>query len=279
MYKNEEGYLQLMKDILLEGEDTKDRTGVGTRRVFCPQVVYDISGDKWPVFTTKKIHLLSVIHELIWFLSGDTNTKYLTDNGVRIWNEWADEFGDLGPVYGYQWRKFPRIVDTGMSMDYEGSVDQIVEIERMLNHNPSSRRIILSAWNPGMLEDMALPPCHCFVQWFVSEGNVLSCMLYQRSADMFLGVPFNVASYSLMTHMLAKVHGLKTGKLYHNMGDAHIYSNHFEQVKEQVSRSVYEAPSIYLDCKDVYSITDFKAENVALINYKHHPLIKGVVAV
>lgn len=278
MYKEEQGYLDLLREIMYKGEDVPDRTGTGTRRVFCPQVQYNLKNGTLPVFTTKKIHLPSVIHELIWFISGDTNTKYLKDNNIRIWDEWADKDGNLGPVYGFQWRNVPKLHYTdAFGLDVIGYVDQIIEIERQLKTDPTSRRIILNAWNPSMLHQMALPPCHCFVQFFVTTEGYLNCMLYQRSADMFLGVPFNVTSYSILTHMLARVTGLKAGTLFHNMGDAHIYSNHFPQVEEQISRECKTFPVISLPT--LPSITRYKYQDIDVLNYNHHPLIKGKVAV
>ena len=275
---DEAGYLETLKDILYNGKDRMDRTGTGTRGKFGLQVRYDLTDDRWPVFTTKKVHLPSVIHELLWFIKGDTNIKYLKDNNVRIWDEWADEDGNLGPVYGYQWRNYPKIHDTkDWGWDIVGHVDQLMEVQRQLREDKHSRRIILSAWNPGMIDQMALPPCHAFVQFLVDDTDNLTCILYQRSADMFLGVPFNVASYSLLTHMLAKVCGLKAYEFVHVMGDAHIYHNHFEQCKEQLSRGEYPSPKISLPKLDC--VLEYAYYDIQCLDYIHHPAIKAKVAV
>ncbi len=251
-----------------EGTDKNDRTGTGTRSVFGYQMRFDLS-DGFPLLTTKKLHLKSIIHELLWFLKGDTNVKYLQDNGVRIWNEWADENGDLGHVYGYQWRSWP---------DYNGGfIDQITEAVETIKKNPDSRRIIVSAWNVADLPDMKLPPCHALFQFYVADG-LLSLQLYQRSADCFLGVPFNIASYALLLMMVAQVTGLKPGEFIHTLGDAHIYSNHFSQVEEQLSREPRKLPRMVLnpDVKDIFGFTydDFRLED-----YDPLPHIAGKVSV
>ena len=271
-------YLTLLKHIQEKGIEESDRTGTGTKSVFGYQMRFDLS-DGFPLVTTKKIHVKSVIHELLWFLKGTTNIAYLKENGVRIWNEWADENGDLGPVYGHQWRNW----------NSEG-LDQIQEVINTLKINPDSRRMLISAWNPSVLPDTkvsfsenvannkaALPPCHAFFQFYVSN-NKLSCQLYQRSADVFLGVPFNIASYSLLTMMIAQVCGYEAGDFIHTFGDAHIYSNHNEQVKEQLSRELKPLP-IMIISKKVKSIFDFTFEDFELINYDPHPLIRGSVAI
>ena len=251
-----------------EGTDKNDRTGTGTRSVFGYQMRFDLS-EGFPLLTTKKLHLKSIIHELLWFLKGDTNVKYLQDNGVRIWNEWADENGDLGHVYGYQWRSWP---------DYNGGfIDQITEAVETIKKNPDSRRIIVSAWNVADLPDMKLPPCHALFQFYVADGR-LSLQLYQRSADCFLGVPFNIASYALLLMMVAQVTGLKPGEFIHTLGDAHIYSNHFSQVEEQLSREPRKLPRMVLnpDMKDIFGFTydDFRLED-----YDPLPHIAGKVSV
>ena len=261
-------YLDLMRHVRDNGTKKEDRTGTGTLSVFGHQMRFDLSKG-FPVVTTKKCHLKSIIHELIWFLSGDTNIKYLQDNGVRIWNEWADDEGNLGPVYGYQWRSWPKADG--------GHVDQIAQIIDQIKNNPDSRRIIVSAWNVGEVENMALPPCHMMFQFYVAHGK-LSCQLYQRSADIFLGVPFNIASYALMTMMVAQVCGLEPGDFVHTLGDAHLYSNHLEQTDEQLSRQPYPLPTMKIN-PDVDSIFDFKFEDFELLNYEAHPHIKGLVAV
>ena len=271
-------YLTLLKHIQEKGIEKSDRTGTGTKSVFGYQMRFDLS-DGFPLVTTKKIHVKSVIHELLWFLKGTTNIAYLKENGVRIWNEWADKNGDLGPVYGHQWRNW----------NSEG-LDQIQEVINTLKINPNSRRMLISAWNPSVLPDTklsfsenvannkaALPPCHAFFQFYVSN-NRLSCQLYQRSADVFLGVPFNIASYSLLTMMIAQVCGYEAGDFIHTFGDAHIYSNHNEQVKEQLSRELKPLPIMKIN-KKVKSIFDFTFEDFELINYDPHPLIRGSVAI
>jgi|TARA_B100001094_G_C18144339_1_gene779760 thymidylate synthase len=257
-----------MRHILEHGADKGDRTGTGTKSVFGYQMRFDLS-DGFPMVTTKKLHLPSIVHELLWFIKGDTNVKYLQENGVRIWNEWADENGDLGPVYGKQWRK------------WEGKdgrvIDQLQQAIETIKSNPNSRRIIVSAWNVGELEDMALMPCHAFFQFHVSEGR-LNCQLYQRSADVFLGVPFNIASYALLTHMMAQVCGLKAGTFVHTLGDAHLYSNHLEQATLQITREPMELPSLKLN-PDITSIDDFTYADVEIVNYHHHPHIKAPISI
>ena len=261
-------YHTLLKRVLAEGVKKEDRTGTGTISVFGHQSRYNLE-DGFPALTTKKLHLKSIIHELLWFLAGDTNVKYLQDNGVRIWNEWADENGDLGPIYGYQWRSWP---------DYDGGfIDQISEAVEQIKNNPDSRRIIVSAWNVGALSKMHLPPCHAFFQFYVADGR-LSLQLYQRSADIFLGVPFNIASYALLLMMMAQVTGLKAGDFVHTLGDAHIYTNHLEQVELQLSRDFRALPTMRIN-PEVKSIFDFKYEDFTIENYKSHPAIKGKVAV
>ncbi len=261
-------YLDLLRYIKEEGVDKPDRTGTGIRSVFGHQLRFDLQAG-FPLVTTKKVHLKSIIHELLWFLKGDTNIAYLKENGVRIWDEWADENGDLGPVYGYQWRSWPK--------PDGGHVDQISKLIDGIKNNPNSRRHIVSAWNPALVDEMALPPCHSLFQFYVADGK-LSCQLYQRSADMFLGVPFNIASYALLTLMIAQVCDLEPGDFVHTFGDAHIYLNHFDQVEEQLSRDTRSLPSMKLnpDVKDIFS---FKFEDFTLENYDPHPTIKAPVAV
>ena len=261
-------YLSLLERVLAEGVKKEDRTGTGTLSVFGHQMRFDMS-EGFPLLTTKKTHLKSIIYELLWFLKGDTNAKYLQDHGVRIWNEWADSNGDLGHIYGYQWRSWP---------DYKGgAIDQISEAVHAIKHNPDSRRIIVSAWNVGDLENMNLPPCHAFFQFYVANGK-LSLQLYQRSADIFLGVPFNIASYALLLQMMAQVTGLQAGDFVHTLGDAHIYSNHLEQVKLQLTREPRKLPRMLLN-PEVDSIFDFKFEDFELVGYDPHPHIKGEVSV
>lgn len=261
-------YLDLLERVLEEGNDKSDRTGTGTKSIFGHQMRFDLSKG-FPVTTTKKLHLRSIIHELLWFLKGDTNVKYLQDNKVRIWNEWADENGDLGPIYGYQWRSWP-------SADGQ-HIDQISQIIDSIQNNPDSRRHIVNAWNVSDISKMALPPCHILFQFYVANGK-LSCQLYQRSADIFLGVPFNIASYALLTMMIAQVTGLEAGDFVHTIGDAHIYNNHMDQVKLQLTRDTKELPTMKLN-PEVKSIFDFKIEDFELINYEAHPTIKGDIAV
>lgn len=263
-----EQYHHLLKHILENGTDRGDRTGTGTRSVFGHQMRFDLSKG-FPVITTKKLHLRSIIHELLWFISGDTNIKYLKDNKVSIWDEWADENGDLGPVYGHQWRSWPD--------GNGGTIDQISKLVDQLKNNPDSRRHIVSAWNVADVEKMALPPCHCLFQFYVADGK-LSCQLYQRSADTFLGVPFNIASYALFTMMLAQVCRLEAGEFIHTFGDVHLYSNHFEQAELQLSREIRPLPTMKIN-PDVKSIFDFKYEDFELIGYDPHPHIKAKVAV
>ena len=261
-------YLDLLQHVLDHGILKEDRTGTGTHSVFGYQMRFDLQ-DGFPLLTTKKLHLKSIIHELLWFLKGDTNVKYLQENGVRIWNEWADENGDLGHIYGYQWRSWP---------DYNGGlIDQIKEAIDTIQNNPDSRRIIVSAWNVADLPQMNLPPCHAFFQFYVANGK-LSLQLYQRSADIFLGVPFNIASYALLLMMVAQVTGLEAGDFVHTLGDAHIYNNHIEQVREQLSREPRDLPKMKLN-PDVKSIFDFKYEDFELTDYNPHPHIAGKVAV
>lgn len=261
-------YLDLLRRVLDEGVKKEDRTGTGTISVFGHQSRYDLS-EGFPVLTTKKLHLKSIIHELLWFLNGDTNIKYLNDNGVRIWNEWADDDGDLGHIYGYQWRSWP---------DYNGGhIDQISEVVETLKNNPDSRRIIVSSWNVADLPNMNLPPCHAFFQFYVANGK-LSLQLYQRSADIFLGVPFNIASYALLLKMMAQVTGLKEGEFVHTFGDAHIYMNHLEQVNLQLSREPRPLPQMKIN-PDVRDIFSFKFEDFELTDYNPHPHIKGTVSV
>ncbi|MFA4868156.1 MAG: thymidylate synthase [Pedobacter sp.] len=261
-------YLDLMQHVLDHGTQKHDRTGTGTISVFGYQMRFNLQ-DGFPMVTTKKLHLKSIIHELIWFLSGDTNIKYLKDNGVRIWDEWADENGDLGPVYGSQWRSWPK--------PDGGHIDQIAQIINTVKNNPDSRRIIVSAWNVAEVENMALPPCHAFFQFYVADGK-LSCQLYQRSADIFLGVPFNIASYALLTMMVAQVCGLQYGDFIHTLGDAHLYNNHIEQAKLQLSREPKKLPTMYIN-PEVKDIFNFKYEDFTLTDYDAHPHIKGAVAV
>ena len=261
-------YLDLLRYVMDNGVMKSDRTGTGTKSVFGYQMRFDLS-DGFPLLTTKKLHLKSIIYELLWFLKGDTNVKYLQDNGVRIWNEWADADGNLGPIYGKQWRAW---------RDYNGgTIDQLSEAVETIRTNPDSRRIIVSAWNVADLPEMRLPPCHAFYQFYVADGR-LSLQLYQRSADIFLGVPFNIASYALLLMMVAQVTGLKAGDFVHTLGDAHIYTNHFEQVREQLSREPRQLPTMRIN-PEVKSLFDFRYEDFTLENYNPHPHIKGVVAV
>ncbi|WOC17026.1 thymidylate synthase [Pseudochrobactrum sp. MP213Fo] len=265
-------YLDLLQHVLDNGTDRGDRTGTGTRSVFGYQMRFDL-GKGFPVLTTKKLHLRSIIHELLWFLQGDTNIGYLKDNGVRIWDEWADENGDLGPVYGAQWRSWPA---PGNGPDVR-HIDQIANLLRDLQNNPSSRRLIVSAWNPALVDEMALPPCHCLFQFYVADGK-LSCQLYQRSADIFLGVPFNIASYALLTLMIAQVSGLEPGDFVHTLGDAHLYHNHFEQAKLQLSREPHSLPVMEINpaVKDLFA---FRFEDFNLVGYEAAPSIKAPIAV
>ena len=261
-------YLDLLNRILREGTDKSDRTGTGTRSVFGHQMRFDLS-EGFPLLTTKKVHLKSIIYELLWFLKGDTNVKYLQDNGVRIWNEWADPDGNLGHIYGYQWRSWP---------DYNGGhIDQITQAINDIKHNPDSRRIIVSSWNVADIPNMNLPPCHAFFQFYVADGK-LSLQLYQRSADCFLGVPFNIASYALLLMMVAQVCGLQPGEFIHTTGDTHIYKNHFDQVQLQLTREPRPLPKMIIN-PDVKDIFDFKYEDFLLEGYDPHPAIKAQVSV
>jgi thymidylate synthase len=271
-------YLDLVEHVLENGNEKSDRTGTGTKSVFGYQMRFNLS-EGFPMLTTKKLHLKSIIHELLWFLKGDTNTTYLTENGVRIWNEWADENGDLGPVYGHQWRNWN-----------SDNIDQIKEVVSSLKNNPNSRRMLVSAWNPSVLPNTnksfsenvadgkaALPPCHAFFQFYVND-NKLSCQLYQRSADIFLGVPFNIASYALFTMMMAQVCGYEAGEFIHTFGDAHIYNNHLEQLKMQLQRSTRALPKMILN-PEIKNIFEFTFEDFTLVDYDPHPHIKGAVAI
>lgn len=261
-------YLDLLSRILNEGVHKGDRTGTGTLSVFGNQMRFDLR-DGFPLLTTKKLHLKSIIYELLWFLRGDTNVHYLQEHGVRIWNEWADEHGDLGPVYGHQWRSWP---------DYKGgTIDQITNVLEQIKHNPNSRRMLVTAWNPAEVDEMALPPCHCLFQFYVADGR-LSLQLYQRSADTFLGVPFNIASYALLLQMMAQVTGLEAGEFIHTTGDTHLYSNHLEQAKLQLTRTPRPLPKMKInpDVKDLFA---FKYEDFELIDYNPYPHISAEVAV
>ena len=261
-------YLDLMKKILDEGVEKSDRTGTGTKSIFGHQMNFDLS-EGFPLVTTKKIHLKSIIHELIWFLKGSTNIKYLKENGVSIWDEWADENGELGPVYGAQWRSWPN--------PGKEPIDQIRNLIDGLKNDPDSRRHIVSGWNPTLIDQMALPPCHTLFQFYVANGN-LSCQLYQRSADVFLGVPFNIASYALLTHMVAQVCELKPYRFVHTLGDAHLYLNHLDQANLQLTRDPKSLPRLKLN-KKVKEISDFKYEDIEILDYEFHPLISAPIAV
>lgn len=261
-------YLDLLHRILEEGKVKTDRTGTGTKSVFGHQMRFNLE-DGFPLLTTKKLHLKSIIYELLWFLKGDTNVKYLQEHGVRIWNEWADENGDLGPVYGHQWRSWPDHCG--------GTIDQIQNVIDLIKHHPDSRRMLVTAWNPADIGEMALPPCHCLFQFYVADGR-LSLQLYQRSADTFLGVPFNIASYALLLQMMAQVTGLKAGDFIHTTGDTHLYLNHLEQAKLQLTRTPRELPQMKLN-PDVKSLFDFRYEDFELLNYDPWPHIKAEVAV
>lgn len=261
-------YLDLMQCIMDEGVKREDRTGTGTIGIFGHQMRFNLE-DGFPLLTTKKLHLKSIIYELLWFITGSTNVRYLQEHGVRIWNEWAREDGELGPVYGYQWRSWP--AEDGRH------IDQLARVISDIQTNPYSRRHIVSAWNVGSIDEMQLPPCHILFQFYVADGR-LSCQLYQRSADIFLGVPFNIASYALLTMMVAQVTGLKAGDFIHTLGDAHIYLNHLEQAREQLTRKPYPLPQMLIN-PNVTSIEDFKYEDFTLANYQSHPHIKGVVSV
>lgn len=261
-------YLDLCQHILNNGTKKEDRTGTGTISTFGYQMRFDLK-EGFPLVTTKKLHVKSIIHELLWFLAGDTNVAYLQENGVRIWNEWADEKGELGPVYGHQWRSWP--TPNGES------IDQISNLIKQIKETPDSRRLIVSAWNVADIENMALPPCHCLFQFYVADGK-LSCQLYQRSADVFLGVPFNIASYALLTMMIAQACDLEVGEFIHTLGDAHIYTNHIEQVKLQLTREERSLPKMKIN-KDVKNIFDFMYDDFELVGYDPHPHIKGAVSV
>lgn len=261
-------YLDLMRHVKDNGQEKSDRTGTGTVSVFGYQMRFDLA-EGFPCITTKKLHLRSIIHELLWFLKGDTNIAYLKENKVRIWDEWADENGNLGPVYGSQWRSWPSANGT--------HIDQITKLIDQIKSNPDSRRLIVSAWNVSEIENMALPPCHAFFQFYVADGK-LSCQLYQRSADIFLGVPFNIASYALLTMMIAQVCNLELGEFIHTLGDAHLYVNHLEQTELQLSRSIKPLPTMKIN-PEVKNIFDFTIEDFELVNYDPHPHIKGIVAV
>jgi len=261
-------YNDLLRHVMQHGTKKEDRTGTGTVSVFGYQMRYNLQ-EGFPLVTTKKVHTKSIIHELLWFLKGETNIKYLKDNGVSIWDEWADENGNLGPVYGYQWRSWP-------SANGE-HIDQITQLIEQIKKNPDSRRLLVNAWNVSEISKMKLPPCHILFQFYVADGK-LSCQLYQRSADLFLGVPFNIASYALLTHMVAQVCDLEVGEFIHTLGDAHIYSNHFDQVNLQLTREPLPLPTLKLN-QDVKNIFDFTYEDIAIENYQSHPAIKAVVAV
>jgi thymidylate synthase len=262
-------YHDLMERILADGAEKGDRTGTGTLSVFGHQMRFNLA-DGFPLVTTKKLHLKSIVYELLWFLRGDTNIKYLNDHGVRIWDEWADENGELGPVYGKQWRSWP-------AQDGGGTIDQIANVVAMIKRSPDSRRLIVTAWNPAEVDKMALPPCHCLFQFYVANGK-LSCQLYQRSADVFLGVPFNIASYALLTLMMAQVTGLKPGEFVHTLGDAHLYLNHIEQARLQLSRAPHALPVMKLN-PSVKDLFGFAYEDFTLEGYEPHPHIKAKVAV
>ncbi len=261
-------YLDLVQRILDEGVDKGDRTGTGTKSVFGHQMRFDLR-EGFPLVTTKKVHLKSVVGELLWFIAGDTNTSYLRDNGITIWDEWADDNGDLGPVYGYQWRSWP--APDGQH------IDQLARVIEQIKANPDSRRHVVSAWNVAELDAMALMPCHAFFQFYVADGR-LSCQMYQRSADVFLGVPFNIASYALLTHMVAQVAGLEVGDFVHTLGDAHLYVNHLDQAREQLTREPRALPELWLD-PSITSIDDFTLESIKVTGYDPHPAIKAPIAI
>jgi thymidylate synthase len=261
-------YLDLLDHVLKTGTEKKDRTGTGTISVFGYQMRFNLE-DGFPLMTTKKLHLKSIIHELLWFISGDTNIRYLKENGVKIWDAWADEGGNLGPIYGYQWRSWPA--------DGGGKIDQLLNVISSIKETPDSRRLLVSAWNVGEIDKMALPPCHIMFQFYVADGK-LSCQLYQRSADIFIGVPFNIASYALLTLMVAQITGLKPGDFVHTLGDAHIYLNHIEQVKLQITRKPYPSPRMIIN-PEVNDILKFRFDDFTLTDYVSHPHIKGKVSV
>jgi len=268
MTTSEQQYLNLLNDIISNGVDKGDRTGTGTRSVFGRQIRFDLS-QGFPLLTTKRIHIKSVVYELLWFIRGETNIRWLQERGVRIWDEWADANGDLGPVYGSQWRSWP--TPSGER------IDQLAAVVKSIKNNPNSRRHIVTAWNPAEVDEMALPPCHCLFQFYVANGK-LSCQLYQRSADVFLGVPFNIASYALLTHMIAAVTGLEVGDFVHSFGDLHLYSNHFEQAREQLSRTPRRLPELLLK-EQRNTLEDFVFEDFVFDGYDPHPAIKAQVAV
>jgi len=261
-------YLDFMRDVRENGTRKDDRTGTGTLSLFGRQMRFDLAAG-FPLVTTKKLHLRSIIHELLWFLSGDSNVRYLQDNGVSIWNEWADDDGELGPVYGVQWRSWPK--------PDGGTVDQVADVLERIMTDPDSRRLVVSAWNPGQLDDMALPPCHCLFQFYVADGR-LSCQLYQRSADIFLGVPFNIASYALLTHMMAQQADLKVGEFVWTGGDCHLYLNHLEQADEQLARDPLPLPTLAIRRRPA-SLFDYRYEDFEILNYRSHPHIRAAVAV
>lgn len=277
---NESEYLHALYTVFSKGEEKKDRTGTGTISMFHLAKTYHLQ-EGFPLLTSKKMYWKGIVGELLWFLRGETNIKWLQENNINIWNEWADEDGELGPVYGYQWRHFPKIENTDNGMIHHGEVDQIEELIKGLKEDPDSRRHIVSAWNPGMLHDMALPPCHAFFQFYVRGGEFLDCQLYQRSADMFLGVPFNIASYSLLNSIIAMKVGLKPGRFHHTLGDAHIYSNHLDQVKEQLyGRTVHDAPNLWIDpdVKDL-DFKDLEIDHFQIEDYTSETTLKAEIAV
>lgn len=270
-------YLDLLEYVLKNGEIRIDRTGTGTKSIFGYQMRFDLQ-QGFPLITTKKVHFKSIVHELIWFLKGDTNIKYLKDNGVSIWDEWSDQNGDLGPVYGHQWRKFgEHHIKSSSNVKREG-IDQISDVITQIKNNPNSRRLIVSAWNPVDIPSMALPPCHTMFQFYVSTDNKLSCQLYQRSADLFLGMPYNIASYALLTHMIAHVCELEVGEFIHTVGDAHLYLNHVDQANLQLTRESLPLPKIILN-PNIKSIFDFQYSDITLENYISHPAIKAPVSI
>lgn len=267
-----QGYLELLDEVIHEGIDRDDRTGVGTRSLFGRQMRFDLA-DGFPLLTTKRLHLRSIVIELLWFLRGETNIAWLNEHGVSIWNEWADADGELGPVYGHQWRSWPAMTPAGEKT----AIDQIAWVENEIRTNPRSRRLVVSAWNVADVPDMALPPCHALFQFYVSAGR-LSCQLYQRSGDLFLGVPFNIASYALLTTMMAHVTGLQPGEFVHTLGDVHLYANHFDQAREQLTRTPRPRPTLKI-VREVASMSDFQFDDFELIGYDPHPHIKAAVAV